>query len=125
MFQQGPGTHLLNDMKRFAFYGTGAMKYRTCWPGVSPSFSFSDSYVDLQTNEGVLVPEPIRQTYRFTHQKDAHKNRQLSGQNQGGLLNVFQRGRARDLLHIETFYTSRPFTHPAQSRPVWMDTVLL
>lgn len=60
-----------------------------------------DSDVDLQTNEGVLVPEPVRQAHRFTHQKDADQNRQLSGQNQSGLLSIFQRGRLKERLRVQ------------------------
>lgn len=46
-----------------------------------------DSDLHGQTDEGVLVPESFGQANGVTHQKDSHKDRQLSGQDQNGHLN--------------------------------------
>lgn len=54
------------------------------WPRDSlvVSSCISDFNLHGQTHEGVLVPEPVGQADGVAHQKDSHKDRQLSGQNQ-------------------------------------------
>lgn len=56
---------------------------------ISPN-ELSDFNLHGQTHEGVLVPESISQINSVTHQKDSHKDRQLSGQNQNGHLRLPQ-----------------------------------
>lgn len=53
------------------------------------SSSFPDFNVHRKTYEGVLVSESLCQINGATHQKDSDKNRQLSGQNESGLLSFF------------------------------------
>lgn len=58
------------------------------------SYLFSDANLYGKTHEGVLVPESISQVNGAAHQKDSHKDRQLSGQNQNGHLRpALRRGR--------------------------------
>lgn len=66
------------------------------WPRDSlvVSSCISDFNLHGQTHEGVLVPEPVGQADGVAHQKDSHKDRQLSGQNQNRHLRPPPRGRS-------------------------------
>lgn len=43
----------------------------------------SDSLCSGETNEGMLVPEPLCQAYSTAHQEDPRQDSQLSGKGQG------------------------------------------
>lgn len=57
-------------------------------PFISRPLFLSDSLCFGETDERVLVSEPLRQADRTTHQEDLGQDSQLSGEGQGAMRGV-------------------------------------